>query len=265
MEWSGHAMGKKEVVDQHVEVVAVGAHPDDVEIALGGTLALLSRHGIQCGIIDLTNAEPTPANEKYRSPDDFDPDYDAKRLSEAGEAARILGVKDRMTLNLPNRRLFDSFESRAALATIFRKWRPSVVISLYGKTPMASPDHYQAQLITEGAIFYSRLTKWEKYFEGTPVHSIRKILYAPLRETGIHPEGEAGRLSSFFVDVSEVIEIKKNAILAYRSQFQEQGKERFVERITERNRTMGAMAGTLYAEHLASLAPIAFKDSSFLR
>ena len=162
--------------EKQVDVVAIGPHPDDTELGVGGTLAKLAQNGVSAGIIDLTNAEPTPLNEKYRSPDDYDEDYDATRLVEAKEAAKILGV-ERITLDLPNRRLFDSFEARCKVATVFRKWKPKMVIVMYGRTIGASPDHYQAQLIVEAAMFYSRLTKWDKYFDGLPVHRIQKLLY----------------------------------------------------------------------------------------
>ncbi|MHA1513579.1 MAG: PIG-L family deacetylase, partial [Candidatus Hodarchaeales archaeon] len=112
--------------DEPVEVIAIGAHPDDVELGVGGTLAKLAKDGIRTGIVDLTTAEPTPLNDKYRSPDDFDEGYADKRLGEANAAAKILGV-ERLTLNLPNRRLFDTFEARCALATVFRKWKPKVI------------------------------------------------------------------------------------------------------------------------------------------
>ena len=132
--------------DEPIEVLAIGAHPDDVELGIGGTLAKLSKNGIRAGIVDLTTAEPTPLNEKYRSPDDYDEDYAAVRIAEAKAAAKILGV-ERITLDLPNRRLFDNFEARCALATVFRRWKPKVVISMYGKTLLASPDHHQSQEI----------------------------------------------------------------------------------------------------------------------
>ena len=133
-----------------LDVIAVGAHPDDVEIACGGTLAKLARQGYRVGIVDLTDGEPTPGSPG--------PEV---RLAEAVAAARILGVSIRETLSLPNRRLFDSFESRVALATVFRKYRPSVVLGILDKTPLASPDHWQAMQITDAAVFYSRLTKWD--------------------------------------------------------------------------------------------------------
>lgn len=137
-----------------LDVIAVGAHPDDAEIACGGTLAKLVKQGYKVGIIDLTDGEPTP-----NSPG---PEV---RLEEARKAAETLGIQQRVTLDLPNRRLFDGFEARIALAKEFRKYRPQVVIGFGDKTPLASPDHWQAMLITDAAVFYSRLTKWDDDFD----------------------------------------------------------------------------------------------------
>ena len=141
-----------------LDVIAVGAHPDDVEIACGGTLAKLARQGYQVGIIDLTDGEPTPLSPG--------PEF---RREEARQAAEALGVTKRVILDLPNRRLFDSFEARVALAKEFRKYRPRVVIGFGGKTPLASPDHWQAMQITDAAVFYSRLTKWDEHFDQLPL------------------------------------------------------------------------------------------------
>ena len=152
-----------------MDVIAVGAHPDDVEIACGGTLAKLAGQGYQVGIVDLTDGEPTP-----RSPG---PEV---RLAEAQEAAGLLGVAKRVTLELPNRRLFDCFEARVALAKEFRKYRPRIVIGFGDKTPMASPDHWQAMQITDAAVFYARLTKWDEHFDGLPrAHDFRAALLSP--------------------------------------------------------------------------------------
>ena len=242
-----------------VDIVGVSAHPDDVEIGIGGTLAKFAKKGFTTGIIDLTNAEPTPLNDKYRSPDDYDEDYAEKRLSEARKAAEILGVK-RKTLDLPNRRLFDNFEARCALATVFREWKPKIVISIYGRTIMASPDHYQAQLITEAAVFYSRLTKWEKYFNNLPVHRIKSMLYFPVRASALqlHPEN----YTSFFVDISNEIDQKRRALEAYESQFQSQGHSSFIDRIVSNNRALGSRIGVKYAEHLCSPHPLKLEDFS---
>src|ERR1700733_1152599 len=125
-----------------LDVIAVGAHPDDVEIACGGTLARLVRQGYRVGIVDLTDGEPTPLSPG--------PDV---RLAEAREAARILGVQVRVTLKLPNRKLFDSFEARGDLAKVFGRYEPTIVMVILDKTPMASPDHWQAMQITDAGIF----------------------------------------------------------------------------------------------------------------
>ena len=247
--------------EEPVQVVAIGAHPDDVELGIGGTLAKLAQSGIRTGIIDLTTAEPTPLNDKYRNPDDYDEDYADVRLAEAQKAAKILGV-ERITLNLPNRRLFDTFEARCALTTIFREWRPKTVIAMYGKTILASPDHNQAQQIVEAATFYSRLTKWEKYFNNLPVHRIKSLLYFPVRFIDLHPEN----YTSFFVDISDTIDIKEEAILVYKSQgFEPKGKDlrHFPSVIMEWNRNLGSRIGVEYAEHLISPKPLRLDDFGY--
>ncbi|MGQ9576955.1 MAG: PIG-L family deacetylase, partial [Thermoguttaceae bacterium] len=126
--------------EQQLDVIAVGAHPDDVEIGCGGTLARLAQQGHAVGIVDLTDGEPTPGSPG--------PEV---RLAEAQKAAETLGVHSRLTLALPNRCLFDALENRLALARVLRTCRPRLVLCIGEKTPMASPDHYQAMLITEAA------------------------------------------------------------------------------------------------------------------
>src|SRR3954465_15902362 len=105
-----------------LDVIAVGAHPDDSEIACGGPRAALVRQGYRVGIIDLTDGEPTPGS----------PGPEAG-LAEAQQAAKTLGVQLRTTLELPNRRLFDTFEARVLLAKEFRKYRPQIVIGFGDK------------------------------------------------------------------------------------------------------------------------------------
>src|SRR4051794_34062393 len=110
-----------------LDVMAVGPHPDDLEITCGGTLAKLVLQGRRVGILDLTTGEPTPRGT---------PEIRAK---EAEAARQVLGVPVRINLALPNRELFDNATNRAALASEFRRWRPRVVIGMFGRTPAASP------------------------------------------------------------------------------------------------------------------------------
>ena len=137
-------------------------------------MAALAKSGLKVGIVDLTDGEPTPGSS---SPD--------VRIAEAHAAADTLGIAKRVILDLPNRRLFDSFETRVALAKQFRIYKPRLVIGLGEKTPTASPDHWQAGQITDAAVFYSRLTKWDEQFDGLPVHKIeRQIYYSLMQESG---------------------------------------------------------------------------------
>jgi LmbE family N-acetylglucosaminyl deacetylase len=188
-----------------LDVIAVGAHPDDVEIACGGTLARLARKGYQVGIVDLTDGEPTPLSPG--------PDV---RLAEAERAARILGVAVRVNLNLPNRRLFDTFESRVALAKVFRLHKPKVVLGFGGKTVLASPDHYQAMLITDAAVFYSRLTKWDEHFDGLAVHTISNQLSFPIALHGLDLPQASGYIVA---DIASTLAVKLDAIRCYATQF----------------------------------------------
>ena len=166
---------------------------------------MMVKQGLRVGIVDLTDGEPTPLSPG--------PEV---RLEEARKAAEILGVQVRITLELPNRRLFDGFDERVALAKVFRRYRPRFVMGIAEKTPMASPDHWQAMQITDAAIFYSRLTKWDEVFENLPVHRIQKQIWYPLGLQNLSlPEG-GGR---FVSDISDTIDLKMAAIRAYETQF----------------------------------------------
>lgn len=217
-----------EVSEIELDFLAVGAHPDDVEIACGGTLAGLARKGYKVGIVDLTDGEPTPLSPG--------PDV---RLEEARLAGEILGVAVRENLNLPNRRLFDSFEARVALGKVFRRYRPKVVVGFGGKTVLASPDHYQAMLITDAAVFYSRLSKWDEHFDGLPTHTIVNQLSFPIGLHGLDLPEASGYLVA---DIGATLAIKLEAIRAYRTQFPE-SKARIFAAVEAMNRYHGITAG----------------------
>ena len=222
--------------DVQLDVLGVGAHPDDIEIACGGTLAKLAQQGYRVGIIDLTDGEPTPGSPG--------PEV---RLAEAQRAAATLGVLRRVTLEMPNRRLFDGFEARVALAKEFRKYRPRLVLGLGGKTPTASPDHYQASLIIEAAAFYAKLTKWEEYFDGLPPHVIPRRLECFL---AFHVLSPADR-GMMVVDIGDTLETKLAAIACYASQFPPT-KARHVDHFRAFAIQQGAAAGYAAGEVLAS-------------
>ena len=199
-----------------LDVIAVGAHPDDVEIGCGGTLARLAQQGYRVGIVDLTDGEPTP-----RCPDP------SVRKQEAQAAADVLGASVRVILDLPNRRLFDTFEARLALATQFRKYRPRVVIGFGDKTPTASPDHWQAMQITDAAVFYSRLTKWDDQFDNLPPHSISAQLYFVVP---FAPLTTVVGMSHFVMDITDSLEQKIESVRCYATQFPPE-KEYVIDRV----------------------------------
>jgi len=233
--------------DSHpqLDVIAVGAHPDDIEIACGGTLAKLVDAGQRVGIIDLTDGEPTPLSPG--------PDV---RMAEAKAAGETLGVHARVLLHLPNRRLFDSFEARVKLAVEFRKYRPRLVIGLGDKTPMASPDHWQAMQITDAAIFYARLTKWDDYFDHLPVHTISAHLYYSLGFGTLQLPPAAGHL---VVDIADTLETKLKAVRCYATQFPKT-KEFIYDRIRAAAVHDGTAAGYEAGEVFASTRTLGTRD-----
>ena len=220
-----------------MNILFVGAHPDDVEIGCGGTLARMVQQGFRVGIVDLTDGEPTPLSPG--------PEV---RLQEAQEAARLLGVHVRETLKLPNRRLFDCIEARVELAKVFRLYRPRLVLGIADRTPMASPDHWQAMQITDAAVFYSRLSKWDDAFDGLLVHRIQRQIWYPLGlQTLNHPTGGG----AFVSDISATLGTKLDSIRAYQTQFPPE-KDRVFRLVEGQGRMLGASAGFEAGELLIS-------------
>ena len=177
------------------KVVCVGAHPDDVEIGMGGTVASLVRQGVDVVIVDLTDGEPTPHGTRET------------RLAEAAEAARMLGCR-RVTLDLPNRYLLDSVDARTALAEILRAERPEVLFAPYPED--AHPDHSAAASIAEAARFYAKLTKTK--MSGEPHYPARLYRYMAVHLRLV-------REPSFIVDITEDLDTKIEVLRAYTSQF----------------------------------------------
>lgn len=226
------------------DVVAVAPHPDDLEILCGGTLAKLVELGYRVAIIDLTDGEPTPRGT---------PEL---RAEEAERARDVLGVQLRINLGLPNRVLMDGPEARFRLATEFRKLQPKVVITVAGRTPAASPDHYQGQLIAEAARFYSQLTKWNDRFDGTWPYRVPHLVYAAFPTDAEQRHWH----STFVIDISSTIEIKLEAIRCYGSQFDESRYEKVRHFVSSSAGAMGARCGFMYGEMFALPTPVGGDD-----
>ncbi len=187
-----------------LDVIFVGAHPDDVEISCGGTIYSLVQQGYRVGIVDLTDGEPTPLSP---SPE--------VRWSEAQKASEVLGSNiDGFSTCLIE--TDGRFRNSACTCQEFRFWRPNTVIGFGNKTPMASPDHYQAMQITDAAVFYSRLTKWDEHFDGLLPHTIDRQLSFRLA-FDFHPI--VGSESQLTVDIGHCLDKKLEAIHCYATQF----------------------------------------------
>jgi bacillithiol biosynthesis deacetylase BshB1 len=231
-------------VTDTLDIIFAMPHPDDVEITCGGTLAKLVRQGHRVGIVHMTDGEPTPRGT---------PEV---RAAELAEASRILGVQHVETLKLTNRELMDGPTARYAVATVFRRYRPKIVVGMAGRTPGASPDHYQAQLILEGARFYSQLSKWDDRFGHTPPHRINWLWYRPIAASA----EQATWPGTFVVDVSDVYEQKLAAIAAYKSQFDDERLRRLLHRIRGIDASDGSRCGFEYGELFALPHPLPVTD-----
>lgn len=176
--------------------LVVGPHPDDQELGMGGTIALLVRQGHKVHLLDVTNGEPTPLG----SPE--------IRARESTQAAALLGVQ-RSCLGLPNRQVIFSMENRHLFASAYRLHRPDVIFLPYPVD--AHPDHVAVTRIGEDARFDAKLTNCPT-ITGQPFYPKRIIYYfcTHLRMS-FQP--------AFCIDISSTIEIKMQAIRAYESQF----------------------------------------------
>ena len=226
------------------DVAVVGAHPDDTDVACGGTIAALSAKGYRVAMIDLTDGEPTPGTK-----------HPHQRWEEARAAGEVLGVAYRRLMDLPNRTLMDCLEARVALASEFRRLKPRIVIGFGNKTPLASPDHYQAMQITDAAIFYSRLSKWEQHFPGLPPHPILRQLYFRIP---LEPVSTQSIDSNITMDISEHLETKMKAITCFATQFGKRPK--IVERLRAAAILTGAAAGYDAGEAFTSPRPLGTQD-----
>jgi N-acetylglucosamine malate deacetylase 1 len=183
------------VSDETVDLLAIAAHRDDVELTCGGTLAKAVRAGHRVGIVDLTQGESGTRGDA------------ATRGAEADRAARALGVPVRLNAGLPDAHLQNDEPSRATVVGLIRATRPQVVILPF---PVGRhPDHRIASELGRDACYLAGLAK---YGAGGAPHRPFKVLYAlAYREDPVKP--------SFVVDISETFDIKMAAIRCYASQF----------------------------------------------
>ncbi|MER3460966.1 MAG: bacillithiol biosynthesis deacetylase BshB1 [candidate division GAL15 bacterium] len=206
-------------------ILVLAPHPDDAEIAMGGTMAVLVAQGWRVVMCDLTDGEPTPVGTPER------------RRQEAEQAARILGV-ERQILDLPNRFLLDGVEARKKVAAVIRAVRPEWLFVPYWED--AHPDHVQAAALCEAARFYAKLTHTD--VPGEPWYPHRVVHFFSTHYRMV-------RRPSFVFDISDTLERKMESLRAYESQFgPERGKQAVLEAVLQAARYFGSLVGVLYGE-----------------
>lgn len=177
-----------------LDLLAIAAHPDDVELTCGGTLIKMVESGYKVGILDLTEGEMgTRGTVEIRR-------------REAAAAARILGVTLRENLGLPDARLEVNEEYKLAVARKIRALRPRTVILPYWEG--RHPDHYTAGKLGYEGCFLAGLARLP--LEGEAFRPF-KVLYSTVYNVFVRP--------TFVVDITRQFERRRRAILAYASQF----------------------------------------------
>jgi LmbE family N-acetylglucosaminyl deacetylase len=227
-----------------LDIIFTAPHPDDIEIGSGGTVARLVAQGYKVGLVHLTSGEPTPRGT---------PEIRAREMKAAGE---ILGAHVVEMLGLPNRELMDGPAARYALGTALRRYKPKILVAMAGRTPSASPDHYQGQLIAEASRFYSQFTKWNDRFAGSEPFRVDHLVYRPTRIAAEITHWH----SQFVVDISDTIEQKIEAIRCYRSQFDDERFAGLEHYVRSGAGVEGGSIGVKYGELFALPRPLGVTD-----
>lgn len=230
-----------------VDILAVGAHPDDIEIFMGGAVAVMIKNGLKVGICDLTRGEAGT----YGSP--------GIRTAEAEKAADILGVCKREILSFADGSLGDSDELRKALIEVIRIFKPRVVFC-FADDVRRHPDHQEAGKVVQKCCFLSGL---EKISTDHPPFRPERVYY--------FPELIIERRPDFVIDITDFWNVKMEAIEAYSSQVIKQGTEitdsktfirspEFWKILESRGRQAGAMIGTEFGEPFYSSGTVAISS-----
>lgn len=231
------------VAEVACDVLAVGAHPDDVELFMGGTVASLVRRGRRVAILDLTRGEMGTRGSA------------AGRKREAARAAKLLGAVARRTLDLGDGGLRTDRRAELEVAAAIRAFRPRLVLA--PPKEARHPDHARAGRLVAEASFLAGLAKLR--LPGAPhrpdrvVHAMERNLFLP----------------TFVVDVTDGWPAKMAAIRAFESQFHRPGatgpetfisRPEFLEEIEVRGRFFGSLVGVRYGEPFLSDLPPRLAD-----
>ncbi len=237
-----------------LDILAFGAHPDDIELNCAGTLLTEKANGKKTGVIDLTQGElGTRGSAEIRK-------------QEATAAAKILQLDVRKNLELADGFFKNDETHQRQIITVIRKYQPSII--LCNAPEDRHPDHGKAAQLIEDAVFLSGLRKIETYDNGLPQEVWRPTyVFNYVQDRYLHP--------NFVIDISAVMEQKLAAIRAYTTQFDSPDLSEpqtyistpdFLESIIYRSKMYGKMIGVKYAEGFISKKMIGFNSfDSFIK
>ena len=226
-----------------VDVLAFGAHPDDVELGCGGTLAALATRGYRFGICDLTRGEAGTRGTPET------------RAAEARLAAEILGASFRAMLDLGDGNLRTDRAAELEVIAVVRAARPRIVLAPW--VAARHPDHARASKLVAEAAWYSGLRSLDTSLSAWRPQQVLYYASSPIAQ------------ASFLVDVTAVFETKIRAIGAYQSQFHDPtstGPETYIstrgfrDGIRARAQALGQMANVAYAEAFLAHVPLRVDD-----
>ncbi|MGP1501209.1 MAG: bacillithiol biosynthesis deacetylase BshB1 [Bergeyella cardium] len=232
-----------------VDILAIGAHPDDVELGCGGTLAKLISEGKKVAIIDLTEGELGTRGTAET------------RKEEAANAAKILEVSARENLKMKDGFLQNSEEYQLRIIKMIRKYQPEIVFA--NAIDDRHPDHAKAAKLASDACFLSGLIKIKTLDNGGNLQTFwrPKQVFHYIQWKNITPD--------FVIDISDFIDKKIEACLAYKTQFYDPSSNEpmtpiatkdFLESLTYRAQDLGRLSGVTYAEGFTVEKTLALKN-----
>ncbi|MEK9139018.1 MAG: bacillithiol biosynthesis deacetylase BshB1, partial [Bacteroidota bacterium] len=231
-----------------LDVVAFGAHPDDIELACGGTIVKLVKQGRKVGIVDLTEGELGTRGTREL------------RAEEAANAAKILGVESRESLGIPDGDIQNSTENRRKVIRVIRRYRPDILLFPYHTD--RHPDHEHAHTLCREAWFYSGLEKIETLDQDRKQEAFRPRCYYNYMQWFEF-------IPTFVVDIADEYEERMEAVRAFKSQLHGPtsndpetvlSSPEFMEMLRTRLEYYGDRIGKKHGEPFFSPSPFGISD-----
>ncbi len=231
----------------HLDILAFGAHPDDIELSCGGSLAAMIGKGYTVGICDLTRGELGSRGTAET------------RALEAEKASAILGIHERINLGIPDGDISVNNEYILEIVAVLRHYTPHIILIPAHKDRHL--DHEYAHQLLRKSVFMSGMTKIETMYHGITQNPYRpKYMFSYMQSYHFEPD--------FIVDISEHFSTKIQAIQAYSTQVYVEGQHddnapqtfistpAFMTMLTARSQYLGSLIGASYGEGFKTIEPL---------